>query len=187
MVIFHSYVSMLVYQRLPTRSRHVFRKNLMPIPSLNLWTWGFALVKKNRRGSHLNRSTSQILKKLPHMVWHGTWIGFFQRWYGIDSSLADENRGVWRDPFNNREMMIDGTPNRPLYFYQKDIIVIWYIQNVHFHHPDHPQFYHYSAGWYNGMAWYGSPSLGCVKATLVVKSTVFVNPLFAFRLETFFF
>ena len=26
-------------------------------------------------------------------------------------------------PFNNREMMIDGLPNRPLYFYQKDIIV----------------------------------------------------------------
>ena len=96
------------------------------------------------------------------------------------------NRGVWRNPFNNREMMI-GIPNRPLYFYQKDIIVIWYIQNLHFHHPDYPQFYHDSAGWYNGMAWYGSPSLGCVKATLVVKSTVFVNPLFAFRLETCFF
>ena len=96
------------------------------------------------------------------------------------------NRGVWRNPFNNREMMI-GIPNRPLYFYQKDIIVIWYIQSLHFHHPDYPQFYHDSAGWYNGMAWYGSPSLGCVKATLVVKSTVFVNPLFAFRLETCFF
>ena len=26
-------------------------------------------------------------------------------------------------PFNNRQMMIDGIPNRPLYFYQKDIIV----------------------------------------------------------------
>jgi len=31
-------------------------------------------------------------------------------------------RGVWRNPFDNREMMIDGIPNRPLYFYQKDII-----------------------------------------------------------------
>ena len=32
-------------------------------------------------------------------------------------------------PFNNRKMMIDGIPNRPLYFYQKDIIVdnwIWW-------------------------------------------------------------
>ena len=25
-------------------------------------------------------------------------------------------------PFNNRKIMIDGLPNRPLYFYQKDII-----------------------------------------------------------------
>jgi len=30
-------------------------------------------------------------------------------------------------PFNNREMMIDGIPNRPLYFYQKDIIVANYL------------------------------------------------------------
>ena len=32
------------------------------------------------------------------------------------------NRGVWRNPFNNRSMMIDGIPNRHLYFYQKDVI-----------------------------------------------------------------
>ena len=36
--------------------------------------------------------------------------------------LVDEKRGGWRNPFNNRQMMIDGIPNRPLYFYQKDII-----------------------------------------------------------------
>ena len=29
------------------------------------------------------------------------------------------NRGFWRNPFD-REMMTDGIPNRPLYFYQKD-------------------------------------------------------------------
>ena len=29
---------------------------------------------------------------------------------------------VWRKPFNNRQMMIDGIPNRPLYFYQKNMI-----------------------------------------------------------------
>jgi len=31
------------------------------------------------------------------------------------------NRGVWNYPFNNRHM-IDGILNRPLYFYQKDMI-----------------------------------------------------------------
>ena len=35
--------------------------------------------------------------------------------------LVDEKEGFVY-PFKNRLMMIDGIPNRPLYFYQKDII-----------------------------------------------------------------
>ena len=34
-------------------------------------------------------------------------------------------------PFNNREMMIDGLPNRHLYFYQKDIVDGWWIMIDH--------------------------------------------------------
>ena len=41
---------------------------------------------------------------------------------------------VWRNPFNNRQMMIDGIPNRPLYFYQKDIIGLFPIYiYIHLH------------------------------------------------------
>ena len=37
--------------------------------------------------------------------------------------LVDFLEGLWRNPFNNKVcLMIDGTPNRALHFYPKDII-----------------------------------------------------------------
>ena len=107
MVIFHSYVN--VYQRVPTRSQHVFRYSKKPIPSRKVTLRIRSCSNPHIRAPYstcivptsVGQSQTHRLPRffsLPQL--HGTWIGMTKViWHRCPFPIGWLiNRGVWRNP-----------------------------------------------------------------------------------------